>query len=102
LPKISTNKKTDRIARLNSDGWELIKRHVFDTGMTALTYESWIFDEIRNKLEIPVFMDAKSMRKTLGHTETMDAERISSLELTRLVARILKKKIPHVDLYEDS
>lgn len=102
IGKISKNRKTDRIAKLKSDGWDLIKRYDFDTGMTALTYESWIFDEIRNKLEIPVFMDAKSMRKTFGHTETMDAERISSLQLTKLVARILKKKIPQVDLYEDS
>ena len=101
IGKIGTNKKTDRITKLRSDGWELIKRHDFDTGMTALTYESWIFDEIRNNLGIPVFMDAKSMRKTFGHTETMDAERISSLQLTKLVARVLKKKIPILDLYTE-
>jgi len=67
--------------------------------MIALTYESWIFYEIRNNLGIPVFMDAESMKKTLGHTETMDAERISSQQLKKLVLTILKKKVPSLDLY---
>ena len=102
IGKVGTNKKNDRISKLNSDGWELIKKYDFETGIIALTYESWIFDEIRNKLDIPVFMDAKSMKKTLGHTETMDAERISSLQLIKLVERILKKKVPTLDLYSDS
>lgn len=100
--KIGTTKKNDRINKLSSDGWELIKRHDFETGIIALTYESWIFDEIRNKLNIPVFMDAKSMKKTLGHTETMDAERISLLQLIKLVERITKKNVPNLDLYSDS
>jgi hypothetical protein len=47
-------------------------------------------------------MDAKSMKKTLGHTETMDAERITSLQLVKLVERIIKKSVPALDLYSDS
>ena len=101
IGKIGTNKKTDRIVKLKSDGWELIKKYDFETGIIALTYESWIFDEIRNKLEIPVFMDAGSMKKTFGHTETMDAERISSIQLIKLVEKITRKKIPILDLYAE-
>ena len=66
-----------------------------------MTFESGIFDEVRNKLQIPVYLDAKSMRKTFGHTETMDAELISIIKLTKLVERIIKKKVPNLDLYSD-
>jgi hypothetical protein len=102
IGKIGTNKKTDRITKLMSDGWSLLKKYDFDTGMIALTYESWIFYEVRNVLNIPIYMDAKSMKKTFGHTETMDAELITDLQLIKLVEKILKRKIPEIDLYENT
>ncbi len=83
-------KKKDRLHRLNFVGWQTIKKWDVETGKHALEIEKEIFTHIRKNLGIPVFLAAENMAKLGGHTETMDADSISLLELERIIQEKIK------------
>lgn len=86
----TTVKKLDRVENLKRDGWILLRKYQYQTGLEAVEAETAIFFELRKVRKIPQYLSAAEMKKTAGHTETMDVERISEIELIKLVEEIIK------------
>ena len=59
----------------------------FDSGNEAWEVEKYLFYVIRKKLKIPIHLTKDLMRKTGGHTETINADSISLLELEKIINR---------------
>jgi DNA-directed RNA polymerase subunit RPC12/RpoP len=83
-------KKNDRIKRLQKYGWEVHKRWDFDTGAEAYGYEQNVLSYLRKDLGLPVYMTLDLMKKTGGHTETVDADSISLLQLEKIINKVIK------------
>jgi DNA-directed RNA polymerase subunit M/transcription elongation factor TFIIS len=83
-------KKNDRIKKLQKFGWEVHKRWDFDTGAEAYGYEQIVLSHLRKDLGLPVYLTLDLMKKTGGHTETVDADSISLLQLERIINRVIK------------
>lgn len=83
-------KKNDRIKKLQKYGWEVHKRWDFETGAEAYGYEQIVLSHLRKDLGLPVYMTLDLMKKTGGHTETVDADSISLLQLERIISRVIK------------
>ena len=83
-------KKNDRIKRLQKYGWEVHKRWDFDTGSEAYGYEQIILSHLRKDLGLPVYMTFDLMKKTGGHTETVDADSITLAELEKIINKVIK------------
>jgi hypothetical protein len=84
------NKKADRLKRLNSFGWKTCTIWKFNTGHQALKCEKSIFEVIRNDLQIPVYLSKNQTPVMGGYTETMDADRISILEIKKIINKVIK------------
>jgi len=83
-------KKNDRITRLQKYGWEVHKRWDFSTGAEAYGYEQVVLRHLRKDLGLPIYMSLDLMKKTGGHTETVDAEAISLLQLEKIINKVVK------------
>jgi Zn finger protein HypA/HybF involved in hydrogenase expression len=85
IGKFSNNLKNDRIHRLSKEGWILIRKYSYETGLEAFEDESLIFNEIRINRKIPVFLTSELMSRTAGHTETLGRDSIELPELISLI-----------------
>ena len=74
-----------------SQGWEVFKIWNFANGEIATKLETEVFRALRKDLELPIFLSKDDMKITGGHSETVDAESISLLELQKEVAKAIKK-----------
>jgi len=83
-------RKRDRLHRLIIRGWEPFRKWDFPSGNEALSVEKAIFEIIRNKKEIPIYLSPSDMDKIGGHTETVGADKISLLELEKIVNKVIK------------
>lgn len=83
-------KKNDRIKRLMKFGWEVHRRWDFETGAEAFGYEQIILNHLRKDLGLPIYLNLDLMKKTGGHTETVDADSITLLQLEKIINRVIK------------
>ncbi len=87
-------KNNDRINNLNRNGWDLLRRYEYETGLEAQTHESRIFQILRDDLKIPIYLSATDMKQTAGHTETMDADAISAFKIFEIIDEVRRLPSP--------
>jgi hypothetical protein len=80
----------DRLYKLKRQGWLVHRMWNFDSGNNAWEVEKNAFYVIRKKLNIPIHLTKDLMPKTGGHTETMNADTITLLELEKIVDKGIK------------
>ena len=80
----------DRLYKLKRQGWLVHRMWNFDSGNKAWEVEKNAFYVIRKKLNIPIHLTKDLMPKTGGHTETMNADTITLLELEKIIEKALK------------
>ena len=80
----------DRLGKFNKRGWKTHKVWNFDTGGDAWKVESLIFNVIRKELKLPIFLSKEQMPVTEGHTETINADSITLLELEKIIKKVIK------------
>jgi hypothetical protein len=83
-------KKKDRLGRFIKEGWEAYKVWEIKTGAEALRLEKAIFKVIRKDLKLPIYLSTEQMAKTDGSSETMDADRITLIELEKIINKVIK------------
>ena len=83
-------KRNDRLGKFLKEGWETFKVWEAPTGGDAIDIEKEVFRILRQDMKIPVFLSKDDMPKTEGHTETVGADRISLLELEKIVNKVFK------------
>jgi len=81
----------DRLARFNREGWQTDKIWYFKTGSEALKIEKAVFKIIRKDLKLPIYLSKSDMPKTEGHTETVDADSITLLQLEKIIYKVIKE-----------
>jgi len=55
-----------------------------------LKIEKAVFQVIRKDLKLPIHLTKKHMPITEGHTETINADSISLIELEKIIKRVIK------------
>lgn len=82
--------RANRIIAHKRNGWKLHKVFKFKTGADASDCETAILRHLRIKLKLGVHLSGNLMPQG-GHTETVDGEEITVLELTKLVESYVRK-----------
>jgi hypothetical protein len=80
----------DRLGRFRKLGWETYKVWNFETGGEAWKIESAVFMVVRKDLGLPIHLSKEQMPKTEGHTETINADSITLLELEKIIKKVIK------------
>lgn len=80
----------DRLYKLKRQGWLIYKMWDFKSGNKAWEVEKLALYTIRKKLNIPIHLTKDLMRKTGGHTETINADSITLLELEKIINKAIK------------
>ena len=93
IGKSGGSKSNDRIGNLGKQGWTLLRKYDYETGLEAQSHESLFFQIVRTNLHIPIHLSAEEMRRTAGHTETMDADLISATKIFDIIEIVRKKPI---------
>lgn len=83
-------KKNDRLGRFRIYGWETHKVWEIETGKKALKIEKEVFKILRKEMKLPIFLSNEDMPKTQGHSETVDADSISLLQLEEIINKVIK------------
>jgi hypothetical protein len=83
-------KRNDRLKRFTKEGWETHKVWNTDTGGEAIDIEAEVFRILRKELQLPIHLTKAHMPKTEGHTETVDADSITLLELEKIIKKVMK------------
>ena len=86
--------RNDRLYNLGRNGWEVIRKFEYETGLQAQTHEFRFFQILRNEMKIPMFLSSADMKNTAGHTETMDADLISSTKIIDILLAIRQMPLP--------
>lgn len=86
-------KRNDRLGRFLKDGWETYRVWETQTGGDAIDIEKEVFRVLRQEMNIPVFLSKEDMPRTEGHTETVEADRISLPQLEKIVNKAYKAHI---------
>ena len=88
---IGNNKKNrDRLKNFNKAGWQTFKVWQFKTGRIALKVESEVFKVVRKELKMPIYLNKDQMSKLLGHSETINADSITLLELEKIIKKVIR------------
>ena len=87
---IGNNKEKDRIQSFLKKEWVLFRMWQFDEGIAAKKTESEVFRIVRKELKLPIYLAKEDMPITGGHTETVDADLISLIELEKIVGEVIK------------
>ena len=88
---LGTVKKTDdRLTKFTKRGWIKYKTYHFKTGEEALKIEKSVFQVIRKDLKLPIHLTKKHMPITEGHTETVNADSITLLELEKIIKKVIR------------
>jgi hypothetical protein len=89
---IGNHKKlNDRLGRFRKFGWQTYKKWEFETGQAALEIEREVFRILRIELGLPIYLSFDDMKKTQGHTETVEADAITLPELERLINGVINR-----------
>ena len=81
--------QADRLHRLKIEGWEIYKVWNFDHGKKALMIEKQIFQVLRKKLQLPIYLSKDQIRNE-GYSETINADSITLLELEEIIKKAIK------------
>jgi hypothetical protein len=84
------NKRDRRLNVFRLRGWEIQKKYEFSVGKEASEIEAQVFRWLRIDLNLPVHLIAKLMPKTGGHTETVNADSITVLEIQKKIEELIK------------
>ena len=84
-------KKNDRLGRFRIYGWETHKIWEIETGKEALKIEKEVFKILRKEMKLPIFLSNEDMPKTQGHSETVDADSITLLQLEKIINKVIKR-----------
>jgi hypothetical protein len=83
-------KNNDRLGRFIKTGWEAHKVWQTKTGAEALEIEKVVFKILRKDMKLPIYLSKEDMPKTEGHSETVDADSITLLELEKIIKKVIK------------
>jgi hypothetical protein len=83
-------KNNDRLGRFIKTGWEAHKVWQTKTGAEALEIEKVVFKILRKDMKLPIYLSKEDMPKTEGHSETVDADAISLLQLEKIINKVIK------------
>ena len=86
----NTDRRINRLERLNDQGWQTYKKFEFKKGEEAKKCEKRIFHIIRHDLKIPIYLSKEDMPLTGGHTETISADSITLLELEKIINKVIR------------
>ena len=93
---IGNIKRTDdRLGKFIKRGWQAHKVWQTETGAEALRIEKEVFKIIRKEMKLPIFLSKDDMPVTGGHSETVDADSISLVELEKIIKAVIKVNKPH-------
>lgn len=88
---IGNVKKTDdRLEKFNKRGWHTHKVWNMNMGADALKVERRVFRIIRKEMKLPIYLSKEQMPVTGGHSETIDADLITLLELEKIIKKVIK------------
>ena len=91
IANVSNLKKSDRLHKHGTDGWEVVKVWNFDNGTIPMEIEAQFFKTIRKDRGLPVFLK-KGVMKYAGETETFAQSAIKESEVLRIVSNLVKKR----------
>ena len=81
----------DRLHKLAIKKWMIYRKWSFDLGTDASSVEKEVFRILRQEHGIKPFLDKKKMPITGGHTETIDADLITLIELEKIINKVIKR-----------
>ena len=81
----------DRLHKLTIKKWMIYKKWTFTLGVEASRVEKEVFRILSQEHGIKSFLDKKKMPVTGGHTETVDADLITLIELEKIINRVIKE-----------
>ena len=58
----------------------------------AFMHEQTVLTHLRKDLGLQVYLNLELMKKTGGHTETVDADSITLLELEKIINKAIRRK----------
>jgi hypothetical protein len=88
-----TEKRKDRLAGSKGFlrfGWSAYKIWNFDTGETVVKIETGVFRIIRKELNLPIHLSKTETPISGGHSETINADSITLLELEKIIKKVIK------------
>ena len=80
----------DRLGRFKREGWVTYRVWQTETGSEAIDIESEVLRILRTERNLPAYLSKAEMPKTEGHTETVDADSITLLELEKIIKKAIK------------
>jgi hypothetical protein len=80
----------DRLHKLTIKKWMIYKKWNFPVGADASRVEKEVFRILRQEHGIKSFLDKRNMPVTGGHTETVDADLITLLEVEKIINKVIK------------
>jgi hypothetical protein len=83
------NSIPNRLDVHKSHGWEIEKKYYFDKGHEAEEVELKILMWLRKELQFPIHLTSEMMPQR-GHTETVNADSITVLEIQKKVEELIK------------
>ena len=89
IANVAKRTKSDRLRRMQNDGWVIFKVWHFDEGKKVLNIEKKIFKILRDDMQIPQYL-SKGEMKHEGETETVDADEITLLQLEKIIKKVIK------------
>jgi hypothetical protein len=60
------------------------------TGTEALEIEKAVFKILRKDMKLPIYLSKEDMPKTEGHSETVDADSITLLQVEKIIKKVIK------------
>lgn len=83
-------KVNDRLQKFTKNDWDIYKVWQTTTGADAMDIETEVLRILRKELKLPIYLSKSDMPKTEGHTETVDADSITLLELEKIINKVIK------------
>jgi len=90
IANVVKKKANDRLMRLTSSGWEMIKIWKRSEGKSVEFVEKRLFQWIRIELKLPQYMTRKLM-PFAGETETFSAELVSEKEVISRIEKLFQE-----------
>ena len=84
-------KNNDRVKIFKASGWTVHKKWQFENGIDAWESEKQVFKIVRKELKIPQHLSKKQIGYGHGHTETMNADLISLVQLVKIINKVIKE-----------
>jgi hypothetical protein len=81
-------KANDRLLTFKRSGWNTYRKWNFEFGMQAWSIEKKIFIILRKELGLPAHLSKSSIGYGHGHSETVDAELITLLQLEKIIKKV--------------